>query len=214
LIRRALATAEHASRYSNHIDHHCAYCGAVETDFHLFFQCSLARAVRFSASPPLRTDTLPPEDDGIQITLSCLITPSTSDDILCSTLTTMWYIWKARNDNRFQRKTWNPWQVHHQATAHLHTHKLIQLEGLQQDQQEVPNLLATTTSSRRQHHSQQTQGIESPNAYTSTHQVDRYTIWVPALLPGVRCFVDASALPDQPSQHARRAGIGILFVNT
>lgn len=126
----------------------------------------------------------------------------------------MWYIWKARNDNRFQRKTWNPWQVHHQATAHLHTHKLIQLEGLQQDQQEVPNLLATTTSSGRQHHSQQTQGIESPNADTSTHQVDRYTIWVPALLPGVRCFVDAFALPDQPSQHARRAGIGILFVNT
>jgi hypothetical protein len=31
----------------------------------------------------------------------------------------MWYLWKARNDNRFQRKVWTPWQVHHAVAAHI-----------------------------------------------------------------------------------------------
>ena len=31
----------------------------------------------------------------------------------------MWYIWKARNDNRFQRKTWTPMQVHNAVAAHI-----------------------------------------------------------------------------------------------
>jgi len=59
LIRRALATAERASRYSIHIDKHCAACGAVEDDAHLFFHCHLPRAVWFSTDPPLRTNNLP-----------------------------------------------------------------------------------------------------------------------------------------------------------
>lgn len=128
LIRRALATAERAAGYSTHIDQHCAHCGAVENDFHLFFQCDLPRAVWFTANPPFTIDTIPPEDDGIQLTLPCLITPSPTDEILCKTIFTLWYIWKARNDNRFQRKTWNPWQVHHAVAAHLNTHKLALLQ--------------------------------------------------------------------------------------
>ena len=59
LIKRALATAERASRYSIHIDKHCAACGAVEDDAHLFFHCHLPRAVWFSTDPPLRTNNLP-----------------------------------------------------------------------------------------------------------------------------------------------------------
>ena len=59
LIRRALATADRAARYATHIDKHCAACGAVEDDAHLFFHCQLPRAVWFSANPPIRTDNLP-----------------------------------------------------------------------------------------------------------------------------------------------------------
>lgn len=45
IIRRALSTAERAARFSNHIDDHCATCGAMEDDAHLFFQCQLPRVV-------------------------------------------------------------------------------------------------------------------------------------------------------------------------
>ena len=45
LIRRALATAERAGRYTIHIDQCCSYCGSIENDFHLFFQCNLAKQV-------------------------------------------------------------------------------------------------------------------------------------------------------------------------
>jgi len=65
LIRRALATGYRAARFSQHIDEHCTHCGIIETDAHLFFHCDFARAVWFSATPPLRTDNLPLEDDGV-----------------------------------------------------------------------------------------------------------------------------------------------------
>ena len=82
LIRRALATAERASRYSIHIDKHCAVCGAVEDDTHLFFHCHLPWAVWFSTSPPLRTNNLPQDHDGVQLTLQAIISTSTSNDLL------------------------------------------------------------------------------------------------------------------------------------
>jgi len=43
---------------------------------------------------------------------------------------------------------------------------------------------------------------------------NRYTISTPALLQGIRCFIDASTSPDQPSLMLRQAGLGILIVNT
>lgn len=44
-------------------------------------------------------------------------------------------------------------------------------------------------------------------------QMDRYTIQVPALIAGIRCYVDASLLPDQPAMPRRSAGLGVFFVN-
>jgi hypothetical protein len=82
----------------------------------------LPRAVWSTANLAFTIDNILAEDDGIQLTLPLLITPNSSDELLCKTFFTMWYIWKARNDNRFQRKTWHPWQVHHAVVAHLNTH--------------------------------------------------------------------------------------------
>ena len=122
LIRRALATAERAARYSTNIDNHCADCGAVENDAHLSFHCNLPRAVWFSLHPPLRTDHLPHEEDGVQLILQTIISNSTTNLVFNKILITLWYLWKARNDNRFHRRNWNPWQVHHAVAAHIATY--------------------------------------------------------------------------------------------
>jgi len=108
LIRRALATADRAARYSNQSDNLCSACGAVENDAHLFFQCNLPRTVWFSFTPTIRTDNLPDEHDGIQLILQSLITDATSDTLFTKILFTLWYIWKAKNDHHFNRKAWTP----------------------------------------------------------------------------------------------------------
>jgi len=86
-----------------------------------------------SADPPVQTNNFPPEIDGIQMSLSLMTTPNPSDDILSKTLFTLWYIWKARNDNRFNRRTWTSTQIHQRAKAHMHTYlEALQKKKLQQ----------------------------------------------------------------------------------
>ena len=104
LMRRALATGARAGAYTAKISKECATCNLLENDSHLFFHCTFARAVWFSASPPLITSSLPHEQDGVQDNLTSLITSNTTDDELQIILTTLWYIWKARNDTRFNNK--------------------------------------------------------------------------------------------------------------
>ena len=77
----------------------------MEDDAHLFFHCHLCRAVWFSTNPLLRTDDLPQESDGVQLTLQALISTSTSNALFHKILITMW----------------TPWQVHPAVTAHIAT---------------------------------------------------------------------------------------------
>ena len=126
-----MATGERAGRYSVHIDNHCSYCGAVETDQHLFFKCNLSTDIWSAANPPLITNNIPAEDDGVQMSLPLLFTHNLTDEILCKTLFLLWYIWKARNDNRFQRRTWTSLQIQQAANAHMNTH----LEALKEQEQ-------------------------------------------------------------------------------
>jgi hypothetical protein len=46
-----------------------------------------------------------------------------------------------------------------------------------------------------------------------TAQMDKYNIRLPALLPRLKCYTDASLLPASQLLLQRRAGIGIFFVN-
>jgi hypothetical protein len=133
LIRRALATGYRAARFSQHIDEHYAHCGITETDAHLFFHCEFAHAVWFSATPPLRTDTLPLEDDGVQVILPLIIIDFVDDSLMQKILTTLWFLWKARNDQRFRRKTWTIWQVHHAVAAFITTSNLTLCQIGEQD---------------------------------------------------------------------------------
>jgi hypothetical protein len=143
LIRRALATAERAGRYSIHITQNCSYCGAIETDQHLFFKSQLPTEVWSTANPQLLTNNVPDELDGIQMTSPALITSNPEDHILFRTLFILWYIWKARNDSRFQRKTWTAAQVHLAANAHMNTH--LQAIGLQEPTHQVSQAILQPT---------------------------------------------------------------------
>jgi hypothetical protein len=234
LIRRALATGETAGRFSNHIDKYCTYCGQVENDVHLFFKCNLSTQVWATFSPSLPTHIISDQEDGVQIALPLLLSPTLSDNTLCSALFTLWYLWKARNDNRFQRKTWTSSQVHKAAQAHLQNYlhaigEQDQADGPQLQQMiQMPNYSQTS----------QPQGIFSqaagptnsmgmglqqrsdPHQFThpntnQQHAVpDRYFVQFPSTLQGVRCYSDASITPDVPGAGSRQAGIGIFIVNT
>jgi hypothetical protein len=75
-------------------------------------------------TPPIRSDDLPQEDDGVQVILSMLITDSVDDHLVQKILTTMWFLRKARNDQRFRAKIWTIWQVHHAIAAFIATTNL------------------------------------------------------------------------------------------
>lgn len=87
---------------STKISKYCATCNLLENDSHLIFHCNFARAVWFSSKTPLRTSLLPLEQDGVQEILSMVIRNNTSDADFQRIMLTLWYIWKARNETRFQ----------------------------------------------------------------------------------------------------------------
>ncbi|XP_062186293.1 uncharacterized protein LOC133889797 [Phragmites australis] len=117
LLRQAIATGERAGRYSSHIDENCKRCGIRENDHHLFFTCVFARAVWFSADPPLRSDVLPEDDTGIHSPIIFLFQTGVHKVHIHKVFTTLWFIWKARNDHRFNSKVWTVQQVHHLTNA-------------------------------------------------------------------------------------------------
>ena len=56
---------------------------------------------------------------GVQSTMPAFISQSITDTLLQKILTTLWYIWKDRNDKRFARKNWTTWQVHNAVAANI-----------------------------------------------------------------------------------------------
>jgi hypothetical protein len=50
-------------------------------------------------------------EDGIQTALPLFFSTNLTDEKLSEVLFLLWYIWKARNDNRFHRKIWTPFQM-------------------------------------------------------------------------------------------------------
>jgi hypothetical protein len=133
---------------------------------------------------------------------------------LCNTLFTLWYLWKARNDNRFQRKTWTSFQVRKAAQAHMHNY--AQAFHDDDDAQQ-----ATTQILPGQMHSGGTsinpilQTSPTANLVQHTTQVaDRYLVQLPSSLHGFRCYSDASLSPNIQQVQTRHAGIDVFIVNT
>jgi hypothetical protein len=71
---------------------------------------------------------LPFEQVGVQEALTTIISSNTSDAALQRIMTTLWYIWKARNDVRFHWKKWSVLQVHHAVQADIEVAFVIHQE--------------------------------------------------------------------------------------
>lgn len=118
LIRRALATGQRAGRLSQRIQKECTVCNMIENDSHLFFHCSFARAVWFSATPPLLTSNLQQEEDGVHEILSAIITSNTKDDEIQRIIL---YGTFGKRGTTFASiiKKWSALQVHYATAAEI-----------------------------------------------------------------------------------------------
>jgi ribonuclease HI len=105
LIRRALATGMRASRFSTHIKKECARCGAPESDSHLFFHCSFARAVWFG-SLGFKADSFAESCYPSDI-IQQMISASHPEASVHQIMSILWNIWKAQNDLLFNKKSWS-----------------------------------------------------------------------------------------------------------
>jgi hypothetical protein len=77
----------------------------IENDFHLFFLCDFPQQVWAAADVPPFAHHIDPAADGIQPILPYLF-PSNSNEQTITKILLLWYIWKVRNDQSFQRKIW------------------------------------------------------------------------------------------------------------
>lgn len=101
----------------------------------------------------------------------------------------MWYIWKARNYNIFQRKTLTDFQVQKAAAAHKQTF----LSAWQEQCQPEP------------HH-----GFCLSNS-AQPPTVHRYLVDLSFAFSGIRCHLDASILPDLPDNTSRPACLAFSY---
>ncbi|CAN6310233.1 unnamed protein product [Urochloa humidicola] len=208
LLRQALATAKRASRFSQNIDNKCAYCGRVEDDNHLFFSCDFSRAVWFAGTPSIRTDQLPQGNQGVQQEVSYLFSNNISLQEIQRIFTTLWYIWKARNDLRFNNKSWKVSSILHAVQADIHTtNSYIADHNTQQILPQIPNLQINSVNTPTNIHTMST-GAEN----LSNHRITNLPqITTHGFFAGTKCYIDAAITPHIQRYFARQAGLGILI---
>jgi hypothetical protein len=95
-------------------------CGLPETDFHLFFLCPFAKAAWFSNPWFLRSEAFVQNANSFDAVLLSLLSSGHLEASLASLATFLCCLWKARNDQLFDRKKIKPEQVA------LHSKALLQ----------------------------------------------------------------------------------------
>jgi ribonuclease HI len=152
-----------------------------------------------SANPPFLSNQIPEEEDGVQISLSFFFQNDITEHDLCNKMFLLWYIWKARNDNRFQRKTWSANQIKLAAAAHMNAH----LEALQ-----------NPVSPPLQDISLYTNNTSAGTEQRSFQTTDPFLVSFPSSFAGTRCYTDAATLPDNHTSGTRQAGLKVFIINT
>jgi hypothetical protein len=125
--------------------------------------------------------------DGVQHIIPNLFSPYPTEQTLTKTLLLLWYIWKVRNDQRFQRKIWTSLQVHRATEVHFQTNLTAWGE-------------ATTSAPQS----------NNPNTTTvNLQEKDMYLVHVPSQLQAYGCYSDASLPPDHQGLMPPQAGVDV-----
>jgi len=110
----------------------------------------------------------------------------------------LWYIWKAHNNNKFQRKTWTANQIQLAAATHINAH----LDALQnpilpplEDLSHYTKNISAGTGQR----------------FSAT---DPFLVSFPSSIAGTRCYTDAATLPDNNTFVTKQADLGVFIINT
>jgi hypothetical protein len=154
--------------------------------------------------------------------LSIIINRNTTESELQRIILTLWYTWRARNDARFKRKKWSVLQVHHAVEADIDVASVcaridtstdaarVTLGGSRAiNLQEINSSGAGTLNEEDDH----AQVIDLQDEFRLGLPKSRTTCRLPILLPGVKCYSDASILPDMANANPRKAGLGIFILD-
>jgi len=98
----------------NKISKFCSRCGNIENDEHLFFHYDFSRAVWFHSPMGIKSDCL---HGSCAQMLNFLVHNLFSNEQVDLVFYILWFIWKARNDHRFNNKSWSIHSVISQAKA-------------------------------------------------------------------------------------------------
>lgn len=141
------------------------------------------------------------------------------NDVFNTTLLILWYLWKARNDARFNQKIWTPSQVHQAAKAHIATYQATNIiaaamtgqQGLSVEQSGV-NISFMHVQTMNRYGTKPPALPQASTSITDTQQdqKERYIVRLPALIQGVRCYTDASLSPCCPTIHLCLPGRQVL----
>ncbi|KAJ1296109.1 hypothetical protein BS78_01G273700 [Paspalum vaginatum] len=213
LFRYALATADRVSKFSKHKDDKCKYCSQVEDDVHLFFTCALPRATWFCL--PLYqnriTDELILHHPNLRDAICYIINYSDSSMHLHQTISTLWYIWKARNDKRFNSKNWTAQQIHMNVKADLNSHAMILNINNYGDNSQTPNTSTDQTTVSATHWVSTVDASFLPLQVSPTSGIPGLGMFLKGTLQGVDFRLQIQAHHSQASNAVQAEAQALLL---
>lgn len=115
-------------------------------------------------------------------------------------MTTLWYIWRARNDLRFKNRKWSVLQVQFAVDA--------KINAVLQQKNKAESIFNATASQMNGSSYAGTQ-VDTANQICG----QQFVCCLPGSLSGTRSYIDASTPPDDPALTPRVAGLGIFILD-
>ena len=139
---RALPTGARAGKFSKHIGKLCCRCGMEENDIHLFFTCPSVKASWFLHPWFIRTELIVHNCNSLAQIILNLLNINHPHVTLPNILTFLWCIWKSRNDEFFQRRSSQPYQISINANALSQNLELceVKTQNMQEKEQQMTSV--------------------------------------------------------------------------